>query len=67
MDLSGALLNEVMLEVYDEEWVQTVDYESTLVFRSSALPPPPVVFVVKCQSYNTKLQGIFRILQRYEH
>ena len=27
MDLSGALLNEVILEVFDEEWVQTVDYE----------------------------------------
>ena len=27
MDLSGALLDEVILEVYDEEWVQTVDYE----------------------------------------
>jgi len=27
MDLSGALLDEVILEVFDEEWVQTVDYE----------------------------------------
>jgi len=27
MDLSGALLDEVILEVYDEEWVRTVDYE----------------------------------------
>jgi len=27
MDLSGALLDEVILEVHDEEWVQTVDYE----------------------------------------
>lgn len=27
MDLSGALPNEVNLEVFDEEWVQTVDYE----------------------------------------
>ena len=27
MDLSGALPNEVILEVFDEEWVQTVDYE----------------------------------------
>jgi len=27
MDLSGALLDEVVLEVYDEEWVQAVDYE----------------------------------------
>lgn len=27
MDLSGALLDEVILEVYDEEWVQPVDYE----------------------------------------
>ena len=27
MDLSGALPDEVILEVYDEEWVQTVDYE----------------------------------------
>lgn len=27
MDLSGSLPNEVILEVYDEEWVQTIDYE----------------------------------------
>lgn len=27
MDLSGALLDEVILEVYDEEWVQAVNYE----------------------------------------
>lgn len=27
MDLSGAILDEVILEVFDEEWVQTVDYE----------------------------------------
>eukprot|EP00253_Pinus_taeda_P024856 PITA_24856 len=27
MDLSGALPDEVILEVYDEEWVQAVDYE----------------------------------------
>eukprot|EP00253_Pinus_taeda_P026030 PITA_26030 len=27
MDISGALPNEVILEVYDEEWVQVVDYE----------------------------------------
>ena len=27
MDLSGALLDEFILEVYDEEWVQAVDYE----------------------------------------
>lgn len=27
MDLSRALLDEVILEVFDEEWVQTVDYE----------------------------------------
>jgi len=27
MDLSGALPDEVILEVFDEEWVQTVDYE----------------------------------------
>ena len=27
MDLLGALPDEVILEVYDEEWVQTVDYE----------------------------------------
>ena len=27
MDLSGALSNEVVLEFYDEEWVQIVDYE----------------------------------------
>lgn len=27
MDLSGALLDEVILEFFDEEWVQTVDYE----------------------------------------
>jgi len=27
MDLSGAPLNEVILEVFDEEWVQIVDYE----------------------------------------
>lgn len=27
MDLSGALLDEVILEVFDEDWVQTVDYE----------------------------------------
>ena len=27
MDLSGALPYEVILEVFDEEWVQTVDYE----------------------------------------
>jgi len=30
MDLSGALPDEVILEVYDEEWVQTVDYEHIL-------------------------------------
>lgn len=30
MDLLGALLDEVILEVYDEEWVQTVDYEHIL-------------------------------------
>ena len=27
MDLSGALPDEVIFEVFDEEWVQTVDYE----------------------------------------
>lgn len=27
MDLFGALPDEVILEVYDEEWVQIVDYE----------------------------------------
>jgi len=27
MDLSGALSDEVILEVFDEEWVQTIDYE----------------------------------------
>lgn len=27
MDLSGGLPDEVILEVYDEEWVQAVDYE----------------------------------------
>jgi len=27
MDLLGALPDEVILEVYDEEWVQTIDYE----------------------------------------
>lgn len=27
MDLSGALPDEVILEVFDEEWVQEVDYE----------------------------------------
>lgn len=27
MDLSGALLDEVILEVFDEEWLQMVDYE----------------------------------------
>ena len=27
MDLSGALSDEVILEVFNEEWVQTVDYE----------------------------------------
>ena len=27
MDLSGALPGEIILEVYDEEWVQAVDYE----------------------------------------
>ena len=27
MDLSGALLDEVILEVHDEEWVQAVDYQ----------------------------------------
>ncbi len=27
MDLLGALPYEVILEVFDEEWVQTVDYE----------------------------------------
>jgi len=27
MDLSRALSDEVILEFYDEEWVQTVDYE----------------------------------------
>jgi len=27
MDLSGALPDEVILEVFDEEWVQAVDYE----------------------------------------
>lgn len=27
MDFSGALLDAIILEVYDEEWVQEVDYE----------------------------------------
>ena len=27
MDLSGALLEEIILDVYDEDWVQIVDYE----------------------------------------
>ena len=27
MDLSGALLEAIILEVYDEEWVQTMDNE----------------------------------------
>ena len=33
MDLFGALLDEVILEVFDEEWVQTLDYEH-IPFRS---------------------------------
>ena len=28
MDLSRALLDEVILEVFDKEWVQIVDYEN---------------------------------------
>jgi len=32
MDLSGALPDEVILEVYDDKWVQTVDYEH-ITFR----------------------------------
>ena len=28
MDLSRALLDEVILEVFDEEWVQALDYEN---------------------------------------
>lgn len=32
MDLFGALPDEVILEVYNEEWVQTVDYEH-ITFR----------------------------------
>lgn len=28
MDLSGALQDEIILEVFDEEWVQVVDYEN---------------------------------------
>eukprot|EP00253_Pinus_taeda_P032565 PITA_32565 len=32
MDLFGALLDEVILEVYNEEWVQTVDYKH-ITFR----------------------------------
>lgn len=27
IDLSGGILDEVILEVFDEEWVQMVDYE----------------------------------------
>lgn len=27
MDLSGALQEEIILQVYDEEWVQAVDYD----------------------------------------
>ena len=27
MDLSGALLDEVILELFDEEWIQIIDYE----------------------------------------
>jgi len=27
MDLLGALLDDVILDVYDDEWVQKVDYE----------------------------------------
>jgi len=27
MDLSRAFLDEIILEVYDQEWVQVVDYE----------------------------------------
>jgi len=27
MDLLGALPNEIIMEVFDKEWVQTVDYE----------------------------------------
>ena len=30
MDLSRALLDELILEVFDEKWVQTVDYEHIL-------------------------------------
>ena len=30
MDLSGALPDEVILEVYDEEWVRAVNYEHIL-------------------------------------
>jgi len=30
MELSGALLDEVILEVFDEEWIQTIDYEHIL-------------------------------------
>jgi len=30
MDLSGALPDEVILEVYDDKWVQIVDYEHIL-------------------------------------
>lgn len=27
MDLSGVLLDEVILEVYDEKWVQAINFE----------------------------------------
>ncbi len=33
MELSRALTDEVILEVYNEEWVQTVDYED-IPFKS---------------------------------
>jgi len=31
MDLSGALPDEVILDFFDEEWVQIVDYEHILL------------------------------------
>lgn len=60
MDLSGALPNEAILEVFDEEWLQMVDYEH-IPFRCHKCHESETALSIK---QNTKVNSIQRRIQK---